>query len=299
MSHKTVIVIAGPTAVGKTAFAYKLAEKLRTSIISADSRQCFKELNIGVAKPSEYELKKIPHYFINSHSIHEPMNAVLYEKYALKAAGEIFEKNDFAIMVGGTGLYIRAFTDGIDHIPDIKPEIRKELQEIFDKKGVEGLQKLIKKEDPLYVETGENKNPHRILRALEVKRGTGKSIKEFQQGKQKERPFKILKYMLNQKRVLLYEQINNRVDAMINAGLLKEVASLVEYRDLPPLQTVGYSEIFNFIDGNISLEEAIELVKRNTRRYAKRQLTWFRKEPGFIEIAPNEITTVLKTVMNM
>lgn len=298
MTNKTVIIIAGPTAVGKTSFGINLAKELNTSIISADSRQCFKELNIGVAKPSPAELKEVQHYFINSHSIHEPMNAVIYEKYALNAVSEIFSKKDFAVMVGGTGLYIKAFAEGIDMIPDIDPGIRKNLQAELDANGIEALQEMIKKEDPVFYDNGEIKNPHRLLRALEVVRGTGKSIREFQSGRLKERPFKIVKILLEEKKVVLYENINKRVDKMMNEGLLKEAVSLIEYRDLPPLQTVGYTELFNFIDGNSSLDEATELIKRNTRRYAKRQLTWFRKDPEFQSISPQDINSVISRFKN-
>ena len=298
MTNKTVIIIAGPTAVGKTSFGINLAKELNTSIISADSRQCFKELNIGVAKPSPAELKEVQHYFINSHSIHEPMNAVIYEKYALNAVCEIFSKKDFAVMVGGTGLYIKAFAEGIDMIPDIDPGIRKNLQAELDANGIEALQEMIKKEDPVFYDNGEIKNPHRLLRALEVVRGTGKSIREFQSGRLKERPFKIVKILLEEKKVVLYENINKRVDKMMNEGLLKEAVSLIEYRDLPPLQTVGYTELFNFIDGNSSLDEATELIKRNTRRYAKRQLTWFRKDPEFQSISPQDINSVISLFKN-
>lgn len=298
MTNKTVIIIAGPTAVGKTSFGINLAKELNTSIISADSRQCFKELNIGVAKPSPAELKEVQHYFINSHSIHEPMNAVIYEKYALNAVSEIFSKKDFAVMVGGTGLYIKAFAEGIDMIPDIDPGIRKNLQAELDANGIEALQEMVKKEDPVFYDNGEIKNPHRLLRALEVVRGTGKSIREFQSGRLKERPFKIVKILLEEKKVVLYENINKRVDKMMNEGLLKEAVSLIEYRDLPPLQTVGYTELFNFIDGNSSLDEATELIKRNTRRYAKRQLTWFRKDPEFQLISPQDINSVISRFKN-
>jgi len=298
MTNNTVIIIAGPTAVGKTSFGINLAKELNTSIISADSRQCFKELNIGVAKPSPAELKEVQHYFINSHSIHEPMNAVIYEKYALNAVSEIFSKKDFAVMVGGTGLYIKAFAEGIDMIPDIDPGIRKNLQAELDANGIEALQEMIKKEDPVFYDNGEIKNPHRLLRALEVVRGTGKSIREFQSGRLKERPFKIVKIFLEEKKVVLYENINKRVDKMMNEGLLKEAVSLIEYRDLPPLQTVGYTELFNFIDGNSSLDEATELIKRNTRRYAKRQLTWFRKDPEFQSISPQDINSVISRFKN-
>jgi len=277
MHDKTCIIITGATAVGKTDYAIELAEKYNTQIISADSRQCFNELNIGVAKPSEQQLQKIHHYFINSHSIHDDVNVKVFEKYALKAIHEIFKNNDAAIMAGGTGLYIKAFCEGLDDIPEIDQLIHNEIDEAYRLKGIEWLQNEIRKIDSSYFALGEMANPRRMMRALEVKLSTGKSILEFQSGKKIQRKFKIKKINLEIPRDELYKRINNRVDIMMNAGLLKETETLYAYKNLNALQTVGYRELFDFIDGKISLEAAINNIKKNTRHFAKRQITWFKK----------------------
>jgi len=277
MNRKTCIIISGPTAVGKTANAIKLALQYNTKIISADSRQCFKELNIGVAKPSSAQLEKVQHYFINSHSIHEEVNAKIFEEYALKSIAEIFENNDIAVMVGGTGLYIKAFTEGLDEIPFIDENIRKELKEKYDLKGFPWLLEEIKEHDPVYYTYGEIQNPQRILRALEVKRSTGKSIVELRSGQKIKRDFDIKNIFMDVPREQLYQNINRRVDEMMEEGLLKEAEDLFPYRTLNALQTVGYKELFDYLEGKISLAAAIEEIKKNTRHYAKRQLTWFKK----------------------
>ena len=278
MNKKTCIIVSGPTAAGKTAFAIDLALQKNTQIISADSRQCFKELNIGVAKPSPEQLKKVKHYFINSHSINEEVNAKIFEEYALKAVEEIFENNDTAIMVGGTGLYIKAFSEGLDEIPFIDTEIRKKINGEYHLKGLQWLQDKIKKEDPLFFEMGEMQNPQRMLRALEVKLSTGKSIVEIQSGKKIKRDFEIKNVLIDLPRPELYDNINRRVDQMMENGLLKEAESLLPHKNLNALQTVGYKELFDYFEGKISLAEAVDLIKKNTRHYAKRQMTWFRKQ---------------------
>ena len=277
MNRKTCIIVSGPTAVGKTDRAIELALQYNTEIISADSRQCYKELEIGVAKPSLSQLQKVKHYFINSHSIHEEVNAKVFEEYALKAVHEIFEKNDTAIMVGGTGLYIKAFAEGFDDFPEVEENIRKEINEEYKAKGFSWLQTQVKEHDPLFFDKGEIENPQRIIRALEVKLSTGKSILELYSGQKAKRDFEIKHILLDLPREQLYKNINHRVDEMMSAGLLQEVQSMFEYKELNALQTVGYRELFNYLEGNISLEEAVEEIKKNTRHYAKRQMTWFRK----------------------
>jgi|SRR5665213_17085 len=277
MNKKTCIIISGPTAVGKTSFAIELAQKYKTQIISADSRQCFKELDIGVAKPSKAQLEKVKHYFINSHSIQEEMNARIFEAYSLKAINEIFEKNDVAIMVGGTGLYIKAFAEGLDEIPEVNELIRKQINEKYLLNGIDWLFNELKLHDPVFFEKGEMQNPQRMLRALEVKMSTGKSILDFQTGKKTEREFEIKVRLLELPREQLYQSINLRVDEMMNSGLLKEAERLYPYKHLNALQTVGYRELFDYLDGKIPLEKAIEEIKKNTRHYAKRQVTWFKK----------------------
>lgn len=281
MNKKTCIIITGPTASGKTAYAIDLALKHNTQIISADSRQCFKELNIGVAKPSKEQLQKVKHYFINTHSVHEEVNVKVFEEYALRSVDEIFKNNDVAIMVGGTGLYIKAFCEGLDDIPDTDEMIRKKLNEQYLSEGIQWLQDEIKLHDPQYFSKGEMQNPQRMLRALEVKLSTGKSILNFHSQKKIKRDFDIETIVMDLPREQLYNNINQRVDEMIKEGLVEEAESLFAFRHYNALQTVGYSELFNYFEGKISLANAIEEIKKNTRHYAKRQITWLRKQSGF------------------
>ena len=284
----TIVIICGPTAVGKTAIAIQLAQHFNTKIISADSRQCFKELNIGVAKPSIKELNEVPHFFINSHSIQEEVNAITFEKYALEKAIDIFGENTIAIMVGGTGLYIKAFCEGLDNIPNIPENIRTFITEQYTTHGLVWLQQQVQEKDAAFWQSAEQKNPHRLIRALEVIEATGKSINTFRRGGQVQRPFNIIKIGLQLPRENLYQQINDRVDAMINTGLVDEVKSLRPYQQLNALQTVGYKEIFNYLNDIYSLPQAIEEIKKNTRHYAKRQMTWFKKDVSIKWFAPND-----------
>lgn len=278
MSEKTCIIIAGPTAVGKTAVAIDIARHFSTDIISADSRQCFKEMTIGVAKPSPEELQLVHHYFINSHSIHDEVNAVVFEQYALQAVQEIFKQHDIAVITGGTGLYIKAFCEGLDDMPPVSLLIRQQITQQYEQHGLAWLQQQVQQHDPMYYSTGEIQNPQRLIRALEVKQATGESIRTYQQGRKATRPFNIVKYGIDLPKPELNARINARVDIMINQGLVKEVESLVTYKQVNALQTVGYTEIFEYLEGNISLPLAIEKIKTNTRQYAKRQMTWFKKD---------------------
>ncbi|MEO6682727.1 MAG: tRNA (adenosine(37)-N6)-dimethylallyltransferase MiaA [Ginsengibacter sp.] len=277
MKEKKCIIVCGPTAVGKTDFAADLALKYNTSIISADSRQCFKELNIGVAKPSTSILEKIPHFFINSHSVHDEVNVKVFEEYALKAISEIFKKRDIAVMVGGTGMYIKAFAEGIDEVPETDKSLREKIAHTFSEQGIAWLQNELKQKDPVFFSEGEMENPQRMLRALEVKISTGKSILDFQSNTKVDRDFDIEYIVLDLPREKLYQRINERVDYMMKEGLLEEVRSLYSLRHLNALQTVGYREIFAYLDGDYSLDFAIAEIKKNSRRYAKRQITWFKK----------------------
>lgn len=286
MKSKTIIIICGPTAVGKTSLAVEIAKHFNTQIISADSRQCFRELNIGVAKPTPEQLLQVKHYFINSHSINEEVNAVTFEQYALQAVNEIFSHRDIALMVGGTGLYIQSFCEGMDEIPSVAPGIRKNIIENYTRLGLNWLQEEIHMHDPEYFRTGEIANPQRLMRALEVKIATGKSIRQFQQKKKAARDFSIIKVGLQLPREQLHMNIHYRVDEMIKNGLLHEVKSLLPLQSLPALRTVGYTELFKYFGGSISLDEAIDLIKKNTRHYAKRQLTWFRKDSSIIWHTP-------------
>jgi tRNA dimethylallyltransferase len=276
----TVIVICGPTASGKTDLAIRAAERFGTAVISADSRQCYREMTIGTAKPGEEELARVHHYFINSHSVAAPVNAGVFEQLALGYASEIFAGRDTAILCGGTGLYVRAFSEGIDQMPSIPEEVRLRVRELYQTLGLEAFRELVRRQDPLFYESGENKNPHRLMRALEVREATGHSILTYRKGIQRPREFRTVKVGLQWPREELTHRIETRVHRMIAAGLVEEVRSLIPFRGTPPLDTVGYPEIFRYLDGEISLDEATEQITTHTRQYAKRQMTWFRKDAG-------------------
>jgi len=294
--ENTIIIIVGPTASGKTALSLQLAQHLNTSIISADSRQCFKELNIGVAKPTPEELESVKHYFINSHSIFENVTAQTFEQYALKAAAEIFKYNKYTVMAGGTGLYIKAFCEGLDEVPAADEVIRKEIIEEYNNKGLLWLQEEVKKKDFLFWQTGEQQNPQRLMRALEVFLSTGKSITTFRTQVKKERPFNIIKVGLDISKEQLHSNIDIRVDKMIENGLVKEVESLWPNKNLNALQTVGYKEIFEYLQGSISLKDAIQKIKINTKQYAKRQMTWFRKDKSIYWIKAAQLQLLMSFV---
>ena len=289
MSNNTVYIIIGPTAVGKTSFAIALAQHFKTEIISADARQCYAELNIGVARPSLEELSKVPHHFIASHSVNDTINAQVFENYALAKADELFKTHHSVVMVGGTGLYIKAFCEGLDMIPAIDPAIRAHIIEQYEKLGLRWLQKEVSVKDPLYWAKGEQQNPQRLMRALEVMLGTGASIVSFQIKNKITRPFNIVKVGLELPRAQLYERINQRVISMVENGLEQEVRELVAQFHLNALQTVGYSEWGPYFEGSLSKEKVIENIQQNTRHYAKRQMTWFKKDLDITWYSSNEI----------
>ena len=289
---KTVIVIVGPTAVGKTSLAINLAKNYNTKIVSADSRQCFKEITIGVAKPTANELQEVQHFFINSHSIHETVNAGVYEKYALEKLETIFKEKDIAIVVGGTGLYVKALCDGLDSIPNIDKNIQEEIIKNYELNGIQWLQQQVQQHDDVFWNQGEQQNPQRLMRALAVKLSTNKSIISFQKNTISERPFNIIKIGLSIDKTILQQNIDARVDEMIKNGLLQEVEQLQEFKELNALQTVGYKEIFEYFEGKHSLQKAVELIKIHTRQYAKRQLTWFKRDESiewFSKVLPEDI----------
>lgn len=309
MKEKQCIIVAGPTAIGKTAEAIRLAKLYSTSIISADSRQCYHELNIGVARPTDEELKEVKHYFIANHSITENISAATFAKEASAYLDEIFKDHEIAIVCGGTGLYIKALVEGLDDIPPIPDEIRAEVIQLYKEKGIDGLRNRLLKLDPLFAERGDVHNPQRMMRALEVVVFTGRSIFEFHQkreegeGTRDERrgtrdkgeykdnndnndnnynnynnaTITFTYRIIELPREELYNRINKRVDLMIEEGLEDEVRSLIAYKNLPALQTVGYKEFFEYFDGKCTREEAIEKIKQHTRNYAKRQVTWFKR----------------------
>ncbi len=293
-----VVIVCGPTAVGKTAVAIELAKYFQTQIISADSRQCFNELNIGVAKPSLDELNLVTHHFINSHSIHENVNAGVFETYALNAANEIFQYSDIAVMVGGTGLYIKSFCEGMDAMPIIDVSIRAKIKHHYDSNGLMWLQEQLQLKDPVFWHTAEQQNPHRLMRALEIVEATGQSNIYFRKGDKQQRNFDIIKIGLTLPRDMLYTRINNRVDTMMEQGLLKEAENLIPHKSLNALQTVGYKEFFNYFDGSCTLENAIEELKKNTRHYAKRQMTWFKKDDAVQWFQPNEVAVIIEDLVS-
>ena len=297
--QKTVIIICGPTAVGKTAAAIALAKYFQTEIISADSRQCFKELRIGVARPSDEELTEVPHHFIASHSINENINAAFFEQYALRKVNELFKDHDVIVMVGGTGLYIKAFSEGLDEIPPIDETIRKSISENYEEHGLSWLQEEVRRKDLEFYKVGEIQNPQRMMRALEVVESTGQSILSFRKNKKIKRPFNIVKIGLELPKEELHLNINSRVDKMIEDGLIEEVRSLQGYRDVNALQTVGYSEIFEHLDRKISLEAAIEEIKKNTRQYAKRQMTWFKKDKEINWVNAKQISGIVSMAQKL
>ena len=294
--HKTLIIVLGPTAVGKTALSIEIARHLETEILSADSRQFFKEMNIGTAKPSAQELQQVTHHFIDSISIKENYNAGIYEIEALACLEKIFLKNDYAILTGGSGLYINAVTKGFDKLPEADQQMRENLLKKYKKAGIESLQNELKELDPVYYHQTDLNNPQRIIRALEVCAATGKPYSDYRTGKQKQRSFDIVQVGLNLSREELYQKIDLRVDQMMDQGLENEARLLLHFKDKNALQTVGYKELFDYFEGKYDLDKAIELIKQNTRRFAKRQLTWFLKDTETHWFHPGDLKQIMKLV---
>lgn len=281
---KQLIVLGGPTASGKTALAIQWALELNCPIVSADSRQVYKEMSIGVARPSPSELESVPHYFIASHSIHNPLNAGIYEREALALLNELFKTNNYIVLCGGTGLYIKALIHGLDSMPPAQPILRQTLQTLFDNNGIEALQQILMQKDPAFYPIAEIHNPQRLIRAIEIVSFENRSNLFYQKKKNTQRPFVNTCFMLNPPVEEVSNKIHKRVDQMIEMGLEEEVKHLLPFRTLTPLQTVGYSEFFEYFDGDISKKDCIEKIKTNTRRYAKRQRTWFRHQLECLEI---------------
>lgn len=288
----TLIVVCGPTAAGKTSIGLQLAKVLDTEIISADSRQFYKEIPIGTAQPSAVELNKIKHHFISDRSVTISLNAGEFEKEALVLIDNLFKKHSSLLLVGGSGLYIDAVCEGFHDLPVADLEIRDNLQNIFLTEGVEGLSQILKKIDPIKYEKSDVRNPQRLMRAIEVIKSGGKSFDSQVSTKIKKRSFNILKIGITLPREILYKQINERVDLMIKSGLEKECKSNYQYQEITPLKTVGYSEFFSYFEGHISYAECLDKIKQNTRRYAKRQLTWFNRDKNIKWFAPNEIDLI-------
>lgn len=278
MEKKFLICIVGPTAIGKTALSISLAQEFSTSIISADSRQFFKEMEIGTAVPSKEELDAAPHYFIQHRSIEQPYSVGDFERDAVELLEKLFARNNVIILVGGSGLYVDAVTQGLDYFPDVDPQIRETLNRRLETESLEVLRQELKQRDPDYYSRVDLQNPHRVIRALEICIGTKKAYSSFLKGAQSQRGFTPIYIGLDAKREVVYDRINSRVDIMMQQGLLKEAERLFSYRDLTALNTVGYKELFRYLEGSITLEQAVTDIKTNTRRFAKRQLTWYRKK---------------------
>ncbi|MCX2431170.1 tRNA (adenosine(37)-N6)-dimethylallyltransferase MiaA [Pedobacter sp. GR22-10] len=293
---KTLISIVGPTAIGKTALAIELANHFQTEIISADSRQFYKEMEIGTAKPTQTELAAAKHHFINSHSVNQLFSTGDFEIEGLKVLDEIFKTHDLAIMVGGSGLYVNALINGLDEMPEIDLAVRDQLNNLFKTEGISPIREQLAKHDPEYYAKVDQQNPQRMIRGLEVFLSTGQKLSSMLSATKKERPFNIIKIGLNIERATLYNRINSRVDKMMHDGLVEEVKSLTEFRSYNALNTVGYSEIFDYLDQKLSIEEAVSNIKQNTRRFAKRQLTWFRRDEEIRWFEPNQQQVVIKYI---
>ena len=287
-AKKHLVVVAGPTAIGKTALAIRLAKAFNTHVISADSRQIYRDMSIGTAKPTVEEMDGVPHHFVDFLTLTTDYNAGAFERQALIKLGELFQELDVVVMAGGSGLYVNAVCHGLDYVPQRDDKLRSFLVDKYEKEGLEPLQEQLKELDPVYYEEVDKSNPHRLIRALEVNISSGQSYMAFRKSLKAERPFNIIKIGLNTEREVLYDRINQRVDQMVEAGLIDEALYLLQHRDLNALNTVGYKELFEHFDGKSSKEEAINLIKQNTRRFAKRQLTWFRKDEEIRWFEPTE-----------
>ncbi|WP_075350845.1 tRNA (adenosine(37)-N6)-dimethylallyltransferase MiaA [Algoriphagus marinus] len=295
-SQNYLILIVGPTAVGKTELCINLAKKYQTEILSCDSRQFYREMNLGTAKPTSEELRAVPHHFINSRSIEEDYDVKQFEQDAIALLEQLFAKNNVVIMTGGSGLFADAVVNGLDEMPTIESRIREQVIEDYQEKGIAFLQSEVQKMDPDYFEVVDQLNPQRLMRALEVIRGTGRPFSSFRIKKKVDRPFKVIKIGLERPRPELYERIEKRMDQMIQAGLFDEADALFGKRHLNSLQTLGYTEIFDFLEGKYDRAEAIRLLKRNSRRYAKRQLTWFKKDPDIKWFNPENQVDILNFI---
>ena len=295
-SAKTLIVITGPTAVGKTALCLDIAQHFGIPIINADSRQIYKELKIGTASPTDEQLAKVKHYFVGSLSLNDYYSASLFEQQTMEILEREFAKSDFALMAGGSMMYIDAVCDGIDDIPTVDDKTRETLKARLAAEGLEPLVEELKKLDPEYYEIVDKQNPRRVVHGLEICLMTGKTYTSFRKREKKQRPFNIVKIGLNREREELYNRINQRVDQMMAEGLLEEAKSLYPMRHMNALNTVGYKEMFAYLDGTWTLEEAVERIKGNTRRYARKQLTWYKKDEQIRWFHPNEKDKIISYI---
>ena len=295
-SAKTLIVITGPTAVGKTALCLDIAQHFGIPIINADSRQIYKELKIGTASPTSEQLQLVPHYFVGSLSLTDYYSASLFEQQVLEILSRQFRSHDFALMAGGSMMYIDAVCDGIDDIPTVDDVTRETLKRRLAQEGLEALVEQLKELDPEYYTIVDRQNPRRVVHGLEICLMTGKTYTSFRKREKKERPFRIVKIGLNRPREELYDRINQRVDQMMQQGLLEEAKALYPMRQMNALNTVGYKELFDYLDGRWPLEEAVERIKGNTRRYARKQLTWYKKDPQIRWFHPDEKEQIISYI---
>ncbi len=295
---KTLIVITGPTAVGKTQLCLDIARHFDIPIINADSRQIYKELSIGTAKPTDAEMQGIKHYFVGTLSLHDYYSASIFEQQVLELLDRLFLTSDYALISGGSMMYIDAVCDGIDDIPTIDDITREKMKKRLDEEGLERLCEELQRLDPDYYEIVDRKNPKRVVHALEICTMTGKTYTSFRKREKKIRPFRIIKIGLNRDREELYHRINIRVDQMMQQGLLKEAENVYRLKDLNALNTVGYKEIFNYLEGRWPLEEAVERIKGNTRRYARKQLTWYKKDPNILWFHPDQKEEIINYILS-
>ncbi len=299
MADKWLISIVGPTGIGKTSLAIKLAQYFETEIISADSRQFFKEMAIGTAVPSKEELGSVKHHFIQNISIFDEYSVGDFERDAITLLRELFNKKNIVVMVGGSGLYIDAITKGLDKFPEVDPNIRTELNKLLEEQGITVLQEQLSNLDPVYFNKVDTENPHRLIRALEICLGTGKPFSSYLNQNKVKRDFKTISIGIDAERKIIYDRINQRVDLMVEAGLVEEVRTLEPQKSLNALQTVGYRELFKYFEGDWTLDFAISEIKKNTRRFAKRQLTWFKKNENTIWVDYQEdINSIIDKTKN-
>lgn len=293
---KTLIVIAGPTGSGKTDLSIQIALHYHAPIISTDSRQFYRGIPIGTAQPDAEQLQAVEHHFIASHDLKQDFNCGAYEQVALQRLEELFAHHDYVVAVGGSGLYIKALCEGMDDLPEVDPALRSQLADDMKQLGIDAMAERLRELDPAFYEVVDRKNPARILRALEVCIATGVPYSSLRTGEKKSRPFRIIKIATDMDRAVLYERIDRRVDIMVEQGLEQEARSVYHLRELNSLQTVGYREMFDYFDGTISRDEAIGLIKRNSRRYAKRQLTWLRRDTEFAWFHPQEKAKIIEYI---
>ena len=297
-SDKTLIVITGPTAVGKTRLCLDIAKHFDIPIINADSRQIYKELSIGTARPSEEEMREVKHYFVGMLGLEDYYSASLFEQQVLELLKRLFHDNDYALMAGGSMMYIDAVCDGIDDIPTIDDETRATMKRRLQEEGLERLCEELQRLDPEYFEIVDRQNPKRVVHALEICTMTGRTYTSYRKREKKERPFRIVKISLSRERNELYGRINRRVDEMMQQGLLKEAQKMYPRRHLNALNTVGYKELFDYLDGRWPLEEAVERIKGNTRRYARKQLTWYKKDPHIKWFHPDQKEDIINYIIH-